>query len=165
MNVLLKKPGGLSPRVRGSLKRELAAADGHGSIPAGAGEPGDVLTEFDLSGVYPRGCGGATSNLSPAASPSGLSPRVRGSRQSPARAYRASGSIPAGAGEPPTVSLWLRDPRVYPRGCGGAMNMPRDQVAAWGLSPRVRGSLSAAGAARLFEGSIPAGAGEPNPNV
>ena len=91
----------------------------------------------------------------------GLSPRVRGS---PFRANALGaddGSIPACAGEPMSPYLQQTVDAVYPRVCGGA---PRDVVdlsPQEGLSPRVRGSLVAAGIAASSGRSIPACAGEP----
>ena len=98
------------------------------------------------------------------------------------------GSIPAGAGKPSGSGqsvLWL-PPRVYPRGCGEAGNLPEPRLrgnvglsprvrgshndrvessrgpSSSGLSPRVRGSRRAfASRVRNARGSIPAGAGKP----
>src|SRR5690606_23655073 len=109
---------GLSPRVRGSpLKRALEQGQ-DGSIPAGAGEPVDFRTKSTERRVYPRGCGGAQSMMITVRSYGGLSPRVRGSPGGLSVWEIATGSIPAGAGEP---SPSLGSPRrrgVYPRGCG-----------------------------------------------
>ncbi len=52
-------------------------------------------------GVYPRGCGGATLTVTDVRVQRGLSPRVRGSRADIVHTVAPSGSIPAGAGEPP----------------------------------------------------------------
>ena len=73
----------------------------------------------------------------------GLSPRVRGSRRWRRNRLTKTGSIPAGAGEPPggpsRTRLWVKT----------------------GLSPRVRGSRRHPTRWSVSEGSIPAGAGEP----
>ncbi len=50
---------GLSPRVRGSLLRAVIIAVNFGSIPAGAGEPIEIIPASFSVKVYPRGCGGA----------------------------------------------------------------------------------------------------------
>ena len=73
--------------------------------------------------------------------PWGLSPRVRGNRIHPRDRARARGSIPACAGEPRCRSPHDRQPRVYPRVCGGTTNIPDFGIDAVGLSPRVRGNL------------------------
>ena len=52
-----------------------------------------------------------------------------------------SGSIPACAGEPkPQLRAGLPD-WVYPRVCGGTMDIATSAAIRWGLSPRVRGNL------------------------
>ena len=78
-----------------------------------------------------------------------------------APASMATGSIPARAGEP-------RDPcpnrgaeTVYPRACGGTNSTVRRIPSGSGLSPRVRGNLASYPVGLIFEGSIPARAGEP----
>ena len=154
---------GLSPRVRGSPGRLVAGASERGSIPAGAGEPTWPGGCSRLSGVYPRGCGGADLARWMLETEWGLSPRVRGSPRCPYVIVFHRGSIPAGAGEPHGNSLEVSREWVYPRGCGGATAAERFQVRIPGLSPRVRGSLSAFVSVTVNVGSIPAGAGEPNP--
>ena len=77
-------PGGLSPRVRGNLKRALIPWRMAGSIPACAGEPGNLSVCHSPSRVYPRVCGGTSMFTRGAWSGSGLSPRVRGN---PAAGY------------------------------------------------------------------------------
>ena len=74
------------------------------------------------------------------------------------------GSIPAGAGEPPTCRPHLLRQGVDPRGCGGASLFVSLPATVAGRSPRVRGSLSGGPAGRPGSGSIPAGAGEPRPH-
>ena len=51
---------------------------------------------------------------------------------------------------------------VYPRGCGGAHGEKMMVCVEQGLSPRVRGSRLAGHQDSRLEGSIPAGAGEPD---
>ena len=69
---------GLSPRVRGNLYNLIPYSTDYGSIPAGAGEPGQQHPNQQYQAVYPRGCGGTFQSRSPLASQTGLSPRVRG---------------------------------------------------------------------------------------
>ena len=52
---------GLSPRVRGSRIWMVTKKRGEGPIPACAGEPIGVRTVYNISGAYPRVCGGAES--------------------------------------------------------------------------------------------------------
>ncbi len=51
-------PHGLSPRVRGNLKKSLKETNFLGSIPACAGEPANSPIEDYQRRVYPRVCGG-----------------------------------------------------------------------------------------------------------
>ena len=68
---------GLSPRVRGSRRPGLVHLTILGSIPACAGEPGDLRSRFSTRRVYPRVCGGALADPNASGCQSGLSPRVR----------------------------------------------------------------------------------------
>ena len=49
---------GLSPRVRGNLRKPHNATEIPRSIPACAGEPQEVAVLADDDEVYPRVCGG-----------------------------------------------------------------------------------------------------------
>ena len=72
------------------------------------------------------------------------------------------GSIPAGAGEPLSNRHNQETGRVYPRGRGGAGGLITEGYLSKGLSPRARGSHGNSFCPYLRQGSIPAGAGEPN---
>ena len=126
-------------------------------------------------------CGGTRGARGAKSRPSGLSPRVRGNRQRslgisqelwsiPACAGNLErgrghqgrpGSIPACAGEPLAAPGSARRGRVYPRVCGGTPWFRALAARLSGLSPRVRGNLRVAAAARARGRSIPACAGEP----
>ena len=110
---------GLSPRVRG---KPMPILDQHGHprpIPAGAGETTDLVRLSAGTWAYPRGCGGNLERLAAAATPLGLSPRVRGKHASHASGADLSGPIPAGAGETLAHGARHEKCRAYPRGCGG----------------------------------------------
>ena len=154
---------GLSPRVRGSQFPPTEVVAIRGSIPAGAGEPVRQRVSRRSRGVYPRGCGGAREKWNRAMVDEGLSPRVRGSQKMFPYDFERDGSIPAGAGEPPDPGFALRPIWVYPRGCGGANSHDFGRGQIRGLSPRVRGSPSGNDRDNEAPGSIPAGAGEPEP--
>ena len=154
---------GLSPRVRGSPADQDCAFVSIGSIPACAGEPRGPRLRHSWRKVYPRVCGGAGDMARWQVISKGLSPRVRGSRARPWRRPSGSRSIPACAGEPVVGHLGPPLVRVYPRVCGGATDIDADDVGAYGLSPRVRGSPAGTCAAGAGFGSIPACAGEPRP--
>ncbi len=152
---------GLSPRVRGNRARPGRRADGHGSIPAGAGEPSSPRNTPPEKAVYPRGCGGTTLHRQPQPFGGGLSPRVRGNLAGLDGGGKRLGSIPAGAGEPRGTDEARRNDEVYPRGCGGTRRAAILRDVLEGLSPRVRGNRQRLGGDGPAVGSIPAGAGEP----
>ena len=156
---------GLSPRVRGNLAQVDPAVDRQGSIPAGAGEPIRRGPNQRKVGVYPRGCGGTEYGRPSEPSAAGLSPRVRGNRPAALALGGGRGSIPAGAGEPRALGVRGELVGVYPRGCGGTQAEAREREPARGLSPRVRGNLAQVEPAADRQGSIPAGAGEPDSTV
>ena len=110
---------GLSPRVRGNLIPTGKLPRTGRSIPACAGEPATSTVLRGGSAVYPRVCGGTASYLCPGCAYEGLSPRVRGNPRRRLLPHGKGGSIPACAGEPPTVSSRPSPCRVYPRVCGG----------------------------------------------
>ena len=111
-------------------------------------------------------CGGTPDDALVERLNEGLSPRVRGNRHPRARPEAARGSIPACAGEPPSVDTRRTTAGVYPRVCGGTRgSSPRRQregSRGAGLSPRVRGNRAIGAIARAGRGSIPACAGEPS---
>ena len=151
---------GLSPRVRGN--RGFGEAQGYQwrSIPACTGEPAGCIG-YSRGGVYPRVYGGTTTalvtpaparvyprvyggtSLAPFSSLTvrGLSPRVRGNRDTPAPKVIVSGSIPACTGEPYTKASGAWTQEVYPRVYGGTELEIHEASSSPGLSPRVRGNL------------------------
>ena len=54
---------GLSPRVRGNLRRRRVGLGKRGSIPARAGEPACCIGTLSLEKVYPRACGGTACGM------------------------------------------------------------------------------------------------------
>ena len=131
---------GLSPRVRGSLKKAPFLRPWLGPIPACAGEPRGWGCQSFLTRAYPRVCGGADAEALRKRVSEGLSPRVRGSLKRLAYQHGMVGPIPACAGEPITGSLFSSRNRAYPRVCGGADQPCPALCDQKGLSPRVRGS-------------------------
>ena len=154
---------GLSPRVRGNLAMLQAAVDLVGSIPACAGEPGQIPPGDGLAEVYPRVCGGTRSSSFPLLAVVGLSPRVRGNQRRCDGEGDKVGSIPACAGEPRVTSGAVIAWRVYPRVCGGTWPRVVDDRSSEGLSPRVRGNPTLRMWINRGKRSIPACAGEPPP--
>ena len=152
---------GLSPRVRGNQQPIIGRHQNIGSIPACAGEPASPATICVPCWVYPRVCGGTSRSPNGREFAAGLSPRVRGNPLYCAGAGSAEGSIPACAGEPSGLPSCPVSITVYPRVCGGTQGAGTGAAGAGGLSPRVRGNQPVADADRIYEGSIPACAGEP----
>ena len=48
---------GLSPRMRGNLASLFVVPCLHRSIPAHAGQPSELVKQYEGKGVYPRACG------------------------------------------------------------------------------------------------------------
>ena len=112
---------GLSPRMRGNLRRPHAGAHHDRSIPAYAGEPMISWLLIVLIRVYPRVCGGTTQRQRYVLVRLGLSPRMRGNPLDVVRSLNRRRSIPAYAGEPCRTERQAGRGRVYPRVCGGTL--------------------------------------------
>ena len=95
----------------------------------------------------------------------GLSPRGRGNPQYRLVLCVGNGSIPAWAGEPFRAALNLNVDSVYPRVGGGTALKDEALGLMTGLSPRGRGNLLSVLLPSYMWGSIPAWAGEPDPEV
>ena len=91
----------------------------------------------------------------------GLSPRVRGNRNSSAAHRGRPGSIPASAGQPMRSPGLGQVRPVYPRECGATLGALAVGINDGGLSPRVRGNLSRPPRRSFPDRSIPASAGQP----
>ena len=152
---------GLSPRVRGNLKRTSPVNRRPGSIPACAGEPIAGIIILRASRVYPRVCGGTEHRYAASHHLYGLSPRVRGNLRRQLLIRTTAGSIPACAGEPFSPHCRAAQAGVYPRVCGGTGRPCGIRIPPAGLSPRVRGNPTPAKMPRPALRSIPACAGEP----
>ena len=156
---------GLSPRVRGNHTSQVQDKRRLGSIPACAGEPPPVYPRLFRRWVYPRVCGGTFGTGKTRQSRMGLSPRVRGNPLFHVTGTICNRSIPACAGEPLYCPSQASRSAVYPRVCGGTLNIPPDVSDTEGLSPRVRGNLLDALDDLPPARSIPACAGEPSAQV
>ena len=173
-------PEGLSPRVRGNLRRLRCRMEENGlsprvrgnriftsrrairirSIPASAGEPERADCWIACKSVYPASAG---------------NPRHG------AAGHHAGRSIPASAGEPINPCPPRHRAQVYPRECGGTTQGNNNEQRDWGLSrecggtrpgtprsaggrglsPRVRGNRPPCPVLPRGCRSIPASAGEP----
>ena len=154
---------GLSPRVRGNPAEGRLPCVARGPIPACAGEPAVECRCPVGARAYPRVCGGTEPLCNPCTEAWGLSPRVRGNRETPRLTARAPGPIPACAGEPRPGRCPAPPSRAYPRVCGGTMSASMVALQDAGLSPRVRGNRNLISRVAREVGPIPACAGEPLP--
>ncbi len=111
--------------------------------------------------VYPRVYGEASRHSSAHERTSGLSPRVRGSRNRPDPRSLPGRSIPACTGKPSKSRTNRSSVAVYPRVYGEASVSSRIPMVRRGLSPRVRGSLSIGSVCPMLTRSIPACTGKP----
>ena len=114
-----RRLAGLSPRVRGNPPEHAATFQALRSIPACAGEPVEGGSRLACRPVYPRVCGGTALPERTRTYTTGLSPRVRGNLVRGSCLRYTPRSIPACAGEPPSVPRSRELDRVYPRVCGG----------------------------------------------
>ena len=119
------------------------------------------MQDMNRDRVYPRACGGTMPDTRPAPMRGGLSPRLRGNRETPGNHRNHTRSIPAPAGEPSVLLGLGVIPTVYPRACGGTQPSQSTGTPSTGLSPRLRGNLVNQGLDDALIRSIPAPAGEP----
>ena len=152
---------GPSPLTRGSHHRHYVSRQHRGSIPAHAGQPmGQAEVEAFLK-VHPRSRGAAAKWSIDIAGLQGPSPLTRGSPDQAQDALLRSGSIPAHAGQPLTLTQCWSKPWVHPRSRGAAPAPQRRQASHLGPSPLTRGSRRVDRRRDSREGSIPAHAGQP----
>ena len=91
--------------------------------------------------VHPRACGEQASNLSPAATVTGSSPRLRGTDIRFLWRCRCSRFIPAPAGNSKLFLIVLLDSSVHPRACGEQSFTSHENNSSHGSSPRLRGTV------------------------
>ena len=152
---------GLSPPTRGSREERDRLVQCERSIPAHTGKPRPSRWQMSPGAVYPRPHGEASTGRAAIRRPRGLSPPTRGSPGREDGAVERQGSIPAHTGKPGTSSCRAAASRVYPRPHGEARPRCLHALAARGLSPPTRGSLSKPFFHEPRSGSIPAHTGKP----
>ncbi len=152
---------GPSPHTRGSLPRGSRFGECPGSIPAYAGQPLALPVEERPRRVHPRIRGAARQREGQGCQEPGPSPHTRGSPSKNRRYTRASGSIPAYAGQPAARRRRSARRRVHPRIRGAAILLQRHHFGAQGPSPHTRGSQPVQVRVDPQAGSIPAYAGQP----
>ena len=152
---------GLSPHLRGNLRRRCRRRRGYGSIPAPAGKPSAILNLSSPCRVNPRTCGETANCVRITVDSRGLSPHLRGNRNPDSGLSVRRGSIPAPAGKPGPDAIFTSSIQVYPRTCGETSIVEVNMSEKSGLSPHLRGNLSFGFHSGLHFGSIPAPAGKP----
>ena len=155
---------GPSPRLRGKLHADVGVGSADGSIPAPAGETSLRAWHLRRAAVHPRACGGNGSQPAVRLKSVGPSPRLRGKRHQPMVELQRFRSIPAPAGETSGTRTGGRPPPVHPRACGGNTEAFNRQKVSEGPSPRLRGKLLFVLGIFAALRSIPAPAGETDPN-
>ena len=152
-------PAGSSPRVRGTPRRRCGGRSGRRFIPACAGNTCGTSRGIWDRPVHPRVCGEHLVLAVRHHSPSGSSPRVRGTHGAAALAFDGDRFIPACAGNTDGRRRRSSAVAVHPRVCGEHAAILGDGDQFGGSSPRVRGTQSMRGAARDENRFIPACAG------
>ena len=131
---------GSSPRVRGTHRPAAPHPVDHRFIPACAGNSRRTAAAGSRASVHPRVCGELRPTAPACRSPSGSSPRVRGTQRHASGPAPPRRFIPACAGNS-TPTSGLRSGRsVHPRVCGELRPLTAEAIREDGSSPRVRGT-------------------------
>ena len=152
-------PTGSSPRMRGTLRRFWRCALADGIIPAYAGNTCGLVPHAFFGKDHPRVCGEHNDNDGESIEDLGSSPRMRGTLWISVSERDGHGIIPAYAGNTVTHLKCVIRVRDHPRVCGEHGRHTRRAVAAWGSSPRMRGTHPNARPYAHCCGIIPAYAG------
>ena len=157
--------GGLSPHERGNLVADPLPAPAPGPIPARAGQPFPRSTPSSSRRAYPRTSGATRRILGNQPRQEGLSPHERGNPDRTNWITRGLWPIPARAGQPSRRTAKSMPLRAYPRTSGATLGGSQVLHLLKGLSPHERGNLLVAADCRVFDGPIPARAGQPGTHV
>ena len=138
--VALGAAAGSSPRMRGTGPRQSPPCPRIRFIPAHAGNS-DLLTCWHVSSpVHPRACGEQPRWETSKRSPSGSSPRMRGTGPIATSDTEAVRFIPAHAGNSRSISSVTVLTPVHPRACGEQITGGHRTACPNGSSPRMRGT-------------------------
>ena len=150
---------GSSPRARGTRAFLIFKPGLMRFIPAGAGNALAAARLNEIAAVHPRGRGERATRLAATSTPSGSSPRARGTPVCLGGVRGLVRFIPAGAGNA-LQRYTLRDGgTVHPRGRGERCTSSARTSSSDGSSPRARGTRCSNHAASINHRFIPAGAG------
>ena len=154
-----QKALGSSPRVRGTLGRHSRVRDVRGIIPACAGNTGSHSLARARTWDHPRACGEHFFQFIFVTSPTGSSPRVRGTLADAPGIGADDGIIPACAGNTLYLRQFAESRLDHPRVCGEHFYSIAVGTKVKGSSPRVRGTPVNVGTVADIVGIIPACAG------
>ena len=150
---------GSSPRVRGTHRFSCHGVYHQRFIPACAGNTFLTHMGWRQATVHPRVCGEHLRPRPSVCSPTGSSPRVRGTPEINIRQNDLRRFIPACAGNTRGEALAELKIAVHPRVCGEHNIMQLASRLIDGSSPRVRGTQAHYQAQRIINRFIPACAG------
>ena len=161
-----KRPfrAGSSPRVRGTVDSAIPLSRLLRFIPACAGNSDFNQRSTSDSTVHPRVCGEQNPPRSCGSCCAGSSPRVRGTDTDDDLQRPAHRFIPACAGNRRLRDRNVCRPAVHPRVCGEQGQCLCAGRAAYGSSPRVRGTVNWLGPSPAGHRFIPACAGNSQRN-
>ena len=134
--------GGLSPRLRGTLRVQALIDSRYRVIPTTAGNTAADQTLCVRSTGYPHDCGEHGETEGGFAAPAGLSPRLRGTLCHTCRFPRMARVIPTTAGNTLHSLKKPYETPGYPHDCGELIWYCYGADHYYGLSPRLRGTLS-----------------------
>ena len=145
--------------MRGTQCEDLPERQGHGIIPAYAGNTSDCRGCGHRSRDHPRVCGEHRALKLDQANFKGSSPRMRGTLGGAFALLLEVGIIPAYAGNTISITEYGKQLRDHPRVCGEHLRRTRLATTLSGSSPRMRGTLDGTTVQHLVPGIIPAYAG------
>ncbi len=131
---------GSSPRMRGTVVRNLESVLSERFIPAHAGNRLMSNIEFSKSSVHPRACGEQRTKIAIVKDENGSSPRMRGTEALGKARPSAVRFIPAHAGNSLSGMICNFCGRVHPRACGEQNPPFHNPPSTIGSSPRMRGT-------------------------
>ena len=145
--------------MRGTPADSERAVDVPGIIPAYAGNTPRFRWCRKARRDHPRVCGEHRRRTRLAITLSGSSPRMRGTLSGALPSIQGHGIIPAYAGNTRSRTRFTHRRWDHPRVCGEHHQAPRVLARNSGSSPRMRGTQGAALDQVIYEGIIPAYAG------
>ena len=150
---------GSSPHMRGTPAATVFHNRSAGIIPAYAGNTSSGQVEDLTYRDHPRICGEHSPTLAAGLNTMGSSPHMRGTRPSVRPCAHYCGIIPAYAGNTLVLRLTVLSVRDHPRICGEHPFLEMIASQLRGSSPHMRGTLITNDGFQVFEGIIPAYAG------